>query len=228
MAVNDLVKTLKSTPSPLPGVSNWDAMKATCLLAGPQTLAGALIPLRGPAPTNINFVSGDYHPVNGLKGNGSSKTLLTNYTNDGTAIDQHVSVFCSTVFADSGNNTNYIGNVSGSEGVTRIVNTGDAISFRLIDWGGKNNIPYPAAPNNRGFLGLSSIPNQSSQVAYALPNSDGIGTRTNYAIYNTPFYVYSNSTGNFSAAQLSFFSVGKTVDLIAMRSALNAYMEAIA
>jgi hypothetical protein len=36
----------------------WDALKASCILCGARTLAGALVPLVGTAPTNNNFVAG--------------------------------------------------------------------------------------------------------------------------------------------------------------------------
>ena len=34
----------------------WDAIKASCILAGARTLAGALTPLKGTAPTNNGFL----------------------------------------------------------------------------------------------------------------------------------------------------------------------------
>jgi hypothetical protein len=48
----------------------WDAIKASCILAGARTLSGSLTPLKGAAPTNFNFVSGDYNRKTGLVGNG--------------------------------------------------------------------------------------------------------------------------------------------------------------
>lgn len=57
----------------------WDAIKASCILAGARTLDGALVPLVGTAPTNFNFASGDYDRKTGLKGNGLSKRVDTNY-----------------------------------------------------------------------------------------------------------------------------------------------------
>ena len=47
----------------------WSAIKASCILMGARTLTGALTPLVGSAPTNFNFVSGDYARKTGLKGN---------------------------------------------------------------------------------------------------------------------------------------------------------------
>jgi hypothetical protein len=46
----------------------WDAIKASCILSGARSLSGALVPLKGSAPTNNNFVSGDYVRTTGLVG----------------------------------------------------------------------------------------------------------------------------------------------------------------
>ena len=58
---------------------NWNAIMAACILAAARTLSGALVPLKGAAPTNFNFVSGDYNRKTGLVGNGSTKYLNSNH-----------------------------------------------------------------------------------------------------------------------------------------------------
>jgi hypothetical protein len=60
----------------------WDAIKASCILAGARTLNGALVPLAGTAPTNFNFVDGDYNRKTGLVGDGSTKYLNSNRNNN--------------------------------------------------------------------------------------------------------------------------------------------------
>ena len=60
----------------------WDAIKASCILSGARTLAGALVPLKGTAPTNFNFVSGDYDRKIGLNGTGTNKYLSSNRANN--------------------------------------------------------------------------------------------------------------------------------------------------
>jgi hypothetical protein len=52
----------------------WDAIKASCILCGARTLAGALVPLVGTAPTNNNFVDADYNRETGLSGMGQRST----------------------------------------------------------------------------------------------------------------------------------------------------------
>ena len=60
----------------------WSAIKASCILAGARTLNGALVPLVGIAPTNFNFVAGDYNRKTGLVGDGSTKYLDSNRNNN--------------------------------------------------------------------------------------------------------------------------------------------------
>jgi hypothetical protein len=60
----------------------WDAIKACCIMAGWDSLNGALVPLKGAAPTNFNFVAGDYDRKTGLKGNASTKYLDSNRANN--------------------------------------------------------------------------------------------------------------------------------------------------
>ena len=78
----------------------FDALKACCILAGARTLAGALVPVVGTAPTNLpvanGFVEGDYTrggATPGLAGDGTS------YLDSGYAYpaalqnDCHISTF---------------------------------------------------------------------------------------------------------------------------------------
>jgi hypothetical protein len=72
----------------------WSAIKASCIMCGAHTIDGALVPLVGPAPTKINFVSGDYSRELGLLGNGSTKYLATNLTTAFVPLnDVHLAVF---------------------------------------------------------------------------------------------------------------------------------------
>ena len=57
--------------------NHWSAMQHSCILMGARTLSGALVPLRGAAPTPENLVSGDYLRKTGIAGNGSNKAINT-------------------------------------------------------------------------------------------------------------------------------------------------------
>jgi hypothetical protein len=79
----------------------WDAIKASCILAGARTLSGAIQPLVGAAPTNYNFVSGDYNRKTGLVGDGSTKYLLMNRSaTDQAQNDRHLYTYVTTIGSD--------------------------------------------------------------------------------------------------------------------------------
>ena len=118
----------------------WNAIKASCILAGARTLNGALVPLVGTAPTNFNFVSGDYNRKTGLVGNGSTKYLNSNRAgNADPQNNQHVSVYLTVKDTSTGN---YVGarNPSNLVGSTQLVSRsgGDDDSgntfWRLKGW----------------------------------------------------------------------------------------------
>ena len=48
----------------------FSSLKACCILAGARTLAGALVPVVGDAPTAYGFVEGDFDRL-GLTGDGT-------------------------------------------------------------------------------------------------------------------------------------------------------------
>jgi hypothetical protein len=66
----------------------WDAIKASCILCGARTLAGALVPL-GWYGTDQHFVDADYNRETGLVGNGSSKYLDSGRENDADPQDDN-------------------------------------------------------------------------------------------------------------------------------------------
>jgi hypothetical protein len=78
----------------------WDAIKASCILAGARTRLGALTPLVGTAPTSFNFVDGDYNRKTGLVGDGSTKYLNSNRNNNADPQNSnHNAVWVSSVGA---------------------------------------------------------------------------------------------------------------------------------
>lgn len=80
LAYSDFVARCKSRPSGILGRSNWQSMQTGffALHCGQRTLAGALVPLIGPTPTNNNFVAEDYSRTQGIKGDGVGKDLSYN------------------------------------------------------------------------------------------------------------------------------------------------------
>jgi hypothetical protein len=77
----------------------WTAMQSVVLLSGARTLAGAMTPLKGPAPTNQNFVSGDYSRASGLQGALSSGKFITTgrVVSDDALNSCHQAVYLSSI-----------------------------------------------------------------------------------------------------------------------------------
>jgi hypothetical protein len=94
VAINNFVKGLKSD-------NVWNNISAACILVGARTLSGALVPLKGPAPTNYNFTSSDYHRSTGLLGNGLEKYLDSNLSLRTLPISsRHMSFYVSDLATD--------------------------------------------------------------------------------------------------------------------------------
>lgn len=56
----------------------WAPLNNFVLMCGARTLAGALVPMKGVAPTSHNFTAGDYNRKTGLLSDGTTKYLDTN------------------------------------------------------------------------------------------------------------------------------------------------------
>jgi hypothetical protein len=89
VAINTFVTDLKND-----GI--WSQITGMGILAGARTLSGALIPLKGPAPTSFNFTLSDYTRFGGLSGDGSTKYIDTNIPFQSRPLrNSHYSVYMS-------------------------------------------------------------------------------------------------------------------------------------
>jgi hypothetical protein len=196
----------------------WNAIKASCILMGARTLSGALTPLKGGAPTNVNnnFVSGDYNRETGLIGDGTSKYLDSNLNNNAQAVDSHhLSFYAST--ADAGT------------GVYAGVGTGD-----LILRGSTQNFrsrSVTANLDNTGFAGFQGI-SRSSTTAWIARGDGGnvIGGGNAVTPFNASIFVFCrNNSGPqlYSSARLAFYSIGDSLDLALLDTRVTNLYNAI-
>ena len=182
----------------------WSAIKASCILAGARTLAGALVPLVGTAPTNFNFVSGDYNRETGLVGNGSSKYIDTQRAANQQPLNSlHLAVFATT--ADNGSNKTYIGasSITDVAQSTYIQIASNSVTYRMHNGGTHAN----GAGTATGFIGASR--DTSSNFA-----SRALGQNVTHAVSSTTahqntLHVFSRNLGTSeifqaSAARLAF------------------------
>lgn len=218
-AINDFVVGCKND-----GI--WSAIKASCILAGARTLSGALVPLAGTAPTNNNFVSGDYNRKTGLVGNGSTKYLNSNRAENADPLSNaHWSVF-PTVRASQ--NQAYIGTQ---------FSAGTSLSgaYRSVDAGTEQNIirlrtisvaaeTVAATLTQSTLLGAS----RNSSASY-IQRLSGVN-RTVTAIELTPktatYQIFGEVGGSYSNARLAFYSIGESLDLALLDARVTALINA--
>ena len=216
-AINDFVIGCKQD-----GI--WSAVKACCILAGARTLSGCLVPLVGAAPTNNNFVSGDYNRKTGLVGDGSTKYLDSNRNNNADPQNSnHNSVYVTSnptsLFMGVGIITNEIGcnNLGYAQGAP-----GNRVFFR-----NRSSISLDIFGTlNLGFIGHSR---QSSTSIVTRFNS---GTLTNSSTSQTPrnanVILWSNETRSFYAAsRLAFYSIGTSLDLTLLDNRVTQLMNTL-
>jgi hypothetical protein len=189
----------------------WNALKASCIMAGARTLAGALVPLKGTAPTNFNFVSGDYNRTTGLVGNGTTKYLNSNRNNNADPQNsRHLSVYTSALPAVGSYHWLIGTNPLNSSASTWLVNdrrTGAGIQFGFFNWS------YPA-----DYRGVASI----GFIGGSRPSSSLVNARaasTNYTLeressipLNTSLLVFAGGA-EYSSCRLAFYSIGESLNL---------------
>ncbi|ATW62771.1 hypothetical protein SCBWM1_gp87 [Synechococcus phage S-CBWM1] len=185
----------------------WDAIKATCIMAGARTLAGALVPLKGAAPTNFNFVSGDYDRKTGLKGNGSTKYLDSNRNNN--AEPQDSKSLC--VYASETASLTSLGigcavtSTSGRSGIN--FSPPSNTNFRI------NGASHSAAGIlTTGFLGGNR--NSSATLIHRAGGTTSSTASTSETPLAENIGVFATVTqANPTNARLSFYSIGEALDL---------------
>jgi hypothetical protein len=188
----------------------WSAIKASCILAGARTLAGALVPLVGTAPTNVGglFVQADYNRKTGLVGDGSTKYLDSNRNNTTDPQDnRHLSIYASQKSAVV--NRALIG-TGGVTGRTRIYasNTTDLIvncsnSANFVGAGG-----YLSGV---GFFGLSRAASAAYTLRYSNLNIQINSPSASPA--SDPLTIFAGGGATLSSPRLSFYSIGESLDL---------------
>lgn len=189
----------------------WSAIKACCLLMGARTLSGALTPLVGAAPTNNNFVSGDYNRKTGLVANGTTKNLSANrLESDDGLNDNHYSAYVSTVGTQGviGGTYSSTASTSMSNAATRNRNT-SADSFTL----------------SAGFFGIS----RASSAAYSRRNAGATSTMSTASVsaLGSGMLVFDTSGAFKGNHRIAFYSMGSSLTLSLLDSRASTLYTAI-
>jgi hypothetical protein len=206
LAINDFVVGCK-----LDGI--WDAIKASCILAGARTLSGALVPLKGTAPTNNNFVSGDYNRETGLVGDGSTKYLNSNRNNNADPQNsKHIAIYVAAA------PTNTCALMGARETIE--AETGSSQIIHLITPSSSFRIHSAALANSANGIGIG-LAGASRTASNAInwrhsssfTGADTTASQTPFSI-NIHVFQRSGTAGNVPTdARLSFYSIGESIDL---------------
>jgi hypothetical protein len=200
----------------------WPAIKASCILAGARTLAGALVPLVGTAPTNVGglFVSGDFNRKTGLKGNASNKSLRTGLLANSLSSTSHHFFINGSDFEVATTNFPYVfGGCAGSTVATLFdLTQGNSPNKRETRSGTGGNSAGNSATITSGFTASGSLASSrtSATSLNLFQNGLSVASASNS---NTPSLaalalgVFARNdigpTANFhTAARLNYFSFG--------------------
>ena len=192
----------------------WNAIKASCILAGARTLSGALVPLVGTAPTNNGpFVAADYDRKTGLVGDGSTKYLDSNRDNSADPQNnQHVASYCTQVNAPSG-----AGIFLGSDGVGTPGATSVYINFAKSVFTvsrSAGSADQTGTTLQAGFIGVSRASSANYTRRFNSNNQNVI--RTSSASTSSRIFVFDRgpTPPHFPLnSRLTFYSIGESLDL---------------
>ena len=223
-AINDFVVGCKAD-----GI--WNAIKASCILAGARTLDGALVPLVGTAPTNFNFVSADYDRETGLVGDGSTKYLDSNRAADADPQNNsHASVHVSVTQTGASGRA-VMGALSTTPTLNRslqlaIDNGKDIAANRSV---GFLSSSRPTNSFATGMLGTSR--NSSVDYDFLFTGTTLTKVETSLAPISLNIYVFAqNLNGTVSVptnARLAFYSIGESLDLALLDTRVSNLITAI-
>lgn len=208
----------------------WTALKACCILAGARTLAGALVPLVGPAPTNVGpFVAGDYDRKTGLIGNGSTKYLNSNRADNADPQDsKHLGLYVSQ--AGASGDQNYIGAVGSGGSAYAVIQRRSTGTIGLASRGSLTGLTSVGSAATTGFYGVARASSASFSYRAGVAGEVISGSIAPIAINTFVFARNLQATGisNPTTARLAFYSIGESLGLALLDARVTALINAFA
>lgn len=208
----------------------WTSLVASCIMAGARTVAGAVTPLRGNAPTNNNFVIGDYSRTLGLLGNDSTKYLATGYNNNDTTNfpqnDSHISCYVTASQTDTS------GIFAGTQSTLGSILTMTYTTATQIQFRNRSGVIrlFSAAPIGFQASTRNNSANYSSRATQSGGGtSDVTTTAASSAPTNNLFGVFASGSGTqLSSARMSFYSIGKSLTIASLDTRVTTLMATLA
>ena len=220
----------------------WTAIKASCILSGARTLAGALQPLVGTAPTNVggNFVSGDYNRKTGLVGDGSTKYLNSNRAGNADPQNSfHLSTYSTTAHNPAFDPVNNpgganIGNGFATTGANQLGISGGITPADYKTFARSRNatIDTLIGPARTSIIFQGSSRSNASEYIVRVGGANYAQTRTSESPLSTNLFVFGRNDGGAlsapSTARLTFYSIGESLDLARLDARVTDLINAFA
>jgi hypothetical protein len=214
--------------------AEWEGLKpslevgAALLLAGPETLAGALVPMYPgmPVPTNFNFVAGDYNRAAGLVGDGAGKYLNSGRNNNAEAQNsRHLAVWRSV--AEGTGNTQAVAGVSlTTSGQTTLLSTSNTNKLGRVS---DVRIASQVVPST--VVGLWAVARSgSNQARQRYGGIEYTNTEVSLAPSSENILIFARLAAepqNFTTARIAYYSIGADLSLAALDATITAYMAAL-
>jgi len=203
----------------------WNAIVGSCIMAGARTVAGAIIPLKGNAPTNNGFVAGDYSRKLGLLGDASTKFISTNYNNtDLSQDDAHISCYVTQIPTISATLARmFVGQATGSGGRIYILsNTSGNLNLknRSSPAGG---VTITGEGVTTGLKGHSR--NSSTNTVIRSSQTNTTNSTASTTLISGDIAVFNNgASAQYSDARMSFYSLGTNIDLALLDTRITTLM----
>ena len=206
----------------------WEAITHCALLAGPRTIAGCCVALKGTSPTSNAFVTADYDRETGLKGSlANTKFLNTNVNNNTFTQDNfHLSVWATQAMT-ANLQVFYMGAGNNGTGASGIFSVATSIQFR--NQNGSAQSPGVATDTTTGLIGATRSGSTTFTMRYGA-NSSGAGSRVSQVPFNANIHVFRDSYvgTQFSDGRLAWYSLGSNIDFALLRTRITTYLAEIA
>jgi hypothetical protein len=202
----------------------FGAIKASCLLCAWDSLAGALTPIVGTAPTNNNFVSGDYSRTLGLIGDGSTKWLNANRNNNADPQNsRHLYCYISAADTTTEASATYIGTANNNAGsLVGKINAGGTLH------GYRSASAQSALTVSRAIGGWGVSRSVSTNINRLAAGSLGSATSTSATPVNAANGVFAAGNGVlFSNPRISFYSIGEFLALADLDAEIATLMASL-
>jgi hypothetical protein len=210
----------------------WTAIKASCILAGARTLAGALVPLVGTAPTNNGFIGigTDYVRKTGLVGDGSTKYLNSNRNNNADPQNnQHNAVWVSSVATGLAIASNPVGAIGASGIGLGGRKSRSWVGINMAILGGRKSRSSIAVVGINMQIGLCGISRSASaDFNYRVGGANNLSVQVSQTSSAGSLIILGDGAGSYGNHRLAFYSIGESLDLALLDARVTDLINAFA